>query len=134
MSETSSERNEQRRKLLKKAAVAPAIFVLPVGTALANSSLNACILRGVDGVNVRAITNPLVAPDANKPIPTDQWVRRFSPGDGSSSPIPGNYLVYDPDTQLPVAYASCWNSCNPGGEKAAQGTNLLPPNLTKLIP
>ena len=127
MSETSSERNEQRRKLLKKAAIAPAIFVLPVGTALANSSLNACIYRGVEGVNTDTIPNPRVAPD-----PTDQWVRRYSSGDGSSSGIPGNYLVYDADTQLPVAYASCWNSCNPGGEQAAQGTNLLPP--TNLIP
>ena len=128
MSETSSERNEQRRKLLKKAAVAPAIFVLPVGTALANSSLNACIYRGVDGVNIGESINPHVAPDANSPIPLDKWVRRYSPGDGSS-PIPGNYLVYDPDTQLPVAYASCWNSCNPNGERAEQGTNLLSRHL-----
>ncbi len=117
MSETSSERNEQRRKLLKRAAVAPAIFVLPVGTALANSSSNVCIERGFPEGSPLP-TNPLPVTD------TDIWVRRFEEGNDTGT-APGHYLQYDPETNTPVAYASCWNSVNPNGPRAESVTNLI---------
>lgn len=116
MSATSSERNAQRRKLLKRAAVAPAIFVLPTGTVLANSSINACVDKGLVGV-----TEPPL-----NPIPEgewDQWVRQYEVGGSDPGSPPGNYLRRIDGK--PVAGASCWNSINPG-ELADPGTNLIP--------
>lgn len=119
MSTTPSERTAQRRRLLKSAAAAPAIFVLPVGQALAASSLFACVDRGLEGVNVSSIPAKLPADQ------TDQWVREFRTTGSTPAPDPGNYLVYDQTTGNPVAYASCWNSVHASGPAAESGTNLI---------
>jgi len=126
MSETSSDRTEQRRKLLKKAAAVPSMFFLPsTGRAVATSSLHACVEKG------------LLA-NGNQPIPpilprdqTDQWVREYQPpvqNPGEDAVPGGNVLVYENTgtAPRPVAHASCWNSVNPNGPFADSGTNLIP--------
>lgn len=122
MSETSQERTEQRRRLLKKAAVAPAIFVLPTGKALANTSLHACVHKHFAGGQL--------PPDPLPADQTDEWIRRFDAGRPSGPVDPGktagNYLVFDDVTNKPVAYASCWNSIHPTGPLADPTTNLIP--------
>ncbi len=111
MSTTQSERTKQRRRLLKSAAAVPAIFALPAGAQVANSSLNACVDKGFPpGTPVPA--NPIPASD------TDKWVRSFQ-----SDPVPGNYLEFVDGK--PVATASCWNSVHPAGPRADEGSNLI---------
>lgn len=128
MSETSSERTEQRRKLLKKAAAVPAIFVLPsTGRAVAASSVHACVEKGLIANGTTAIPPYL---DPAGPKPTDEWVREYKPANPNVFPDgtpEGNYLVYD-NTGVqprPVAHASCWNSVNPNGPYADPKTNLI---------
>ncbi|MEF8755779.1 MAG: hypothetical protein V5B60_17935 [Accumulibacter sp.] len=125
MSETSNDRTAQRRKLLKKAAAVPAIFVLPsTGRAVSSSSLHACVEKGLLANNNRPIP-PILPKDQ-----TDQWVREFQagiPNQGGDTVIEGNVLVYDitGTAPRPVAHASCWNSINPQGPHADPGTNLI---------
>ncbi|WP_374683155.1 hypothetical protein [Accumulibacter sp.] len=112
MSMTESERTKlRRRRLLKSAAAVPAIFVLPAGAQVANSSLNACVARGFP---------PGTATPANPIQTADQWVRSV---DAASPGHPaGNYLQFVDGK--PVATASCWNSVHPGGP-FADGQNLI---------
>ena len=126
MSETSNERTEQRRKLLKKAAAVPAIFVLPsTGRAVASSSLHACVEKGLIANNNNPIP-PILPKDQ-----TDQWVRQYQTGidQGADTTVSGNVLQYDYTTGTvprPVAHASCWHSINPTGPQADPNTNLIP--------
>jgi hypothetical protein len=128
MSETSSERNEQRRKLLKRAAVAPGIFLLPTGSALAVTSLT-CVQKGAPGP-ADMVEDPLPGgpPDAQfpqTPAPTDKWVRKYQETIQGEVRVSGNYLQYVDNDYVPVAGASCWNSMIPGGN-AQPGSNLIP--------
>ncbi|MCM8611837.1 hypothetical protein [Accumulibacter sp.] len=126
MSETSNDRTEQRRKLLKKAAAVPAIFVLPsTGRAVSSSSLHACVERGLQANGSNPI--PYIIPkDQN-----DDWVREYQPavnnGGGPDDVIEGNVLVYENTgtAPRPVAHASCWNSINSGVPYANPDTNLI---------
>ena len=127
MSETSSERNEQRRKLLKRAAVAPGIFLLPTGSALAVTSLT-CVQKGAPGpIDVIADPLPGGPPGSQNPpaAATDKWVRRYEETIQGEVRVSGNYLQYVDNDYVPVAGASCWNSMIPGGN-AQPGTNLIP--------
>jgi len=112
MSTTQSERTKQRRRLLKSAAAVPAIFALPAGASVANSSLNACIDRGI-----AANPTPALRLDLDK---TDIWVRQSQK---SGSEGEGNYLAFV-DGQ-PVAGASCWNSVQASGGQMADSNNIL---------
>ncbi len=119
MSTTPSERTQQRRRLLKAAASAPAIFVLPTGVALANSSLNACIQRGIDHPPSPYPTEPA---QINSTV-TDEWVRRQSIASDNTTII----YIAEPN-QIDgrfVAGASCWNSVHPSGPAANPMTNLI---------
>ncbi|EXI73660.1 MAG TPA: hypothetical protein PK440_12225 [Candidatus Accumulibacter phosphatis] len=126
MSETSNARTEQRRRLLKKAAAVPAIFVLPsTGRAVAGSSLHACVEKGLTANGNNPIP-PLIPKDQ-----TDQWVRQFQtglPNQGADTVLEGNVLQYDISgaAPRPVAHASCWNSIHPSGPHADPNTNLIP--------
>ena len=125
MSETSSERNEQRRKLLKRAAVAPGIFLLPTGSALAVTSLT-CVQKGAPGpAELVEDPKPGGPPDSPNPAGTDKWVRKYQETIQGEQRISGNYLQYVDNDYVPVAGASCWNSMIPGGN-AQPGSNLIP--------
>ncbi|EXI89278.1 MAG: hypothetical protein AW11_01601 [Candidatus Accumulibacter regalis] len=116
MSMTESERTKlRRRRLLKSAAAVPAIFVLPAGAEVANSSLNACVARGFPP-GTQTPANPIPATSH------DQWVRSFQPAGPNDNPPAGNYLQFVDGK--PVATASCWNSVHPGGP-FADGQNLI---------
>ncbi|MEF8726785.1 MAG: hypothetical protein V5B34_00960 [Accumulibacter sp.] len=119
MSDTPSQKTEQRRKLLKKAAAAPAILLLPsTGRATANSSLHACVDKGLLRYG-EPQEKYLPGADPQNP-PYDVWVRQYRAGDK-----PGSYLVLS-DTNTPVAHASCWNSITPKGGPQANANNLIP--------
>lgn len=123
MSDTPGEKTEQRRKLLKKAAMVPAVFLLPsTGRAQALSSVHACVYRGL--VNGEA-AKVLPGTDPGNP-PHDVWVREYR-HDPNFPERSGSYLVYDPVTNERVAHHSCWNSIRPHGERAAGPDNLLIP-------
>lgn len=114
MSTSQSERTKQRRRLLKGAAAVPAIFALPAGAQVANSSLNACVDKGFPPGTAMPV-NP-------NPLP-DQWVRHFQAAGPGGTPPAGNYLEFVDGK--PVATASCWNSVHPSGP-FANGDNLIP--------
>jgi len=114
MSTTQSERTKQRRRLLKSAAAVPAIFALPAGAQVANSSLNACVDKGLPPPNT-ILDNPIAG--------SDQWVRKFQATDQNGNAAPGNYLQFVDGK--PVATASCWNSVHPGANVPSD-TNLIP--------
>jgi len=120
MSTTPSERTQQRRRLLKAAAAAPAIFTLNVGTAHAFSSTQ-CIDRG-------QALHP--APPDPTPAP-DSWVRKrvttVDPGTGATVVT---YQIADGGGQGPVYGGTCWNSfyqVTPGASGSADGNNVLIP-------
>jgi hypothetical protein len=130
MAQTSKERTEQRRRLLKKAAAVPAIFVLPsTGRAVAASSLHACVEKGLLANGNEPIPYIRTRDPITGEIPIDQWVRKFQTGipQGEDTVLEGNVLQYDitGDAPRPVAHASCWNSIHPQGPEAASGTNLI---------
>lgn len=113
MSTTQSERIKQRRRLLKSAAAAPAIFVLPTGAAIANSSLSGCVTKGINN-------NPAPAQTTNAP---DGWVRVRNT---VTPPNPQTYDLVPNNVDGRFVYgASCWNSVHPGGPMADQN-NLIP--------
>jgi len=120
MSTTPSERTQQRRRLLKAAASAPGIFVLPTGVALANSSLNACIQRGIEHPPSPYPTTP----EEINSTSTDGWVRRQSTNSEGTT-----VYIAEPNDPITdgrfVAGASCWNSVHPGGPAADPNTNLI---------
>ncbi|MBE2259250.1 MAG: hypothetical protein H6942_14890 [Candidatus Accumulibacter sp.] len=116
MSTTQSERTRQRRRLLKNAAAVPAIFVLPTGAALANTSANACVEKGLRLNNFQPIPRVTDQPD--------QWVRQ--PKAGAQQGDKTTYEIVRLDNDTPVAGASCWNSIHPHGPKAGAGNLLIP--------
>lgn len=112
MSTTPSERTQQRRRLLKAAAAAPAIFTLNAGAAPAFNSTQ-CIVRG----------QALHTPPAPPPITDapDAWVRervtvggveKFQIAEGGHGPVYGG---------------TCWNSFYQGQGRQADGNNVLIP-------
>ncbi|MDX9700932.1 MAG: hypothetical protein RBT55_15265 [Rhodocyclaceae bacterium] len=106
MSLSDIDRVKQRRRLLKTVIGAPAIFTLPSGMALANSSSGACLQDGSSVVNV-----------------TDEEAFFESMGgsvaDGATVTLPpaagfdGGDYVYDASNDRLVS-ASCWNSVGVG--------------------
>ena len=117
MSTTQSERTKQRRRLLKSAAAVPAIFALPAGAQVANSSINACVIRGLhaNGLPDSPVTEP------------DGWVRQ---NEGTMQ-NPSYVAQRNDQANNDFVYgASCWNSVQAAtgrGPTATPGSNLLIP-------
>lgn len=120
MSMTPSERTRQRRRLLKAATGVPVIFVLPTGAALANSSVDACVQRGLD-----QNPNPGFIPVAGNPYPgvsggppDNYWAWQ------ETAPGSGMWTVKAYGTQ-PVAGESCWSSLKASGLVSGPKTTLI---------
>lgn len=120
MSTTPSERTQQRRRLLKAAASAPAIFTLNAGAAPPGAfSSTHCI------ANSQALPSPLI----ETPDP-DPWVRtRVTTADPNTGETVVTYQLAN-GGHGPVYGGTCWNSFyqfTPGSSGSADGDNVLIP-------
>ncbi|MEF8712949.1 MAG: hypothetical protein V5B39_05130 [Accumulibacter sp.] len=121
MSTTPSERTQQRRRLLKAAASAPAILTLNAGAAP--------VLNAFSSTHCIANSQALPSPIIETPGP-DTWVRTKV-----------TTVVGDPPQEVvtyqlangghgPVYGGTCWNSfyqITPGTSGSADGDNVLIP-------
>lgn len=121
MSTTPSERTQQRRRLLKAAASAPAILTLNAGAAPVLNAFSSthCI------ANSQALPSPLI----ETPDP-DPWVRtRVTTADPNTGETVVTYQLAN-GGHGPVYGGTCWNSFyqfTPGSSGSADGDNVLIP-------
>ena len=113
MSTTPSERTQQRRRLLKAAAAAPAIFTLNAEARDLAFSTTQCVVRG------QALHTP-PAPPTVTDFP-DAWVRERITVGGVEK-----FQIADVG-HGPVYGGTCWNSFYQGQGRQADGNNVLIP-------
>lgn len=100
-----------RRALLKATSLAPVIYTLPSGSALANSST--CATEPRAGDNFRPLT-PAEEEQLNPPPDPETWITpdpSLHVGDDL-----GDGFVYQPNEYFPsepAVKASCWSSLSP---------------------